>query len=160
MCFLFLLLFCIIKIKCFFFTFVFLFIWMQVWSLEKGDVPHSSSRVFLHYYNFYFFLFTTLNLVSSFLNLKKNYFTIFPFPCFICFHSFFYSFWVFTVFCLCLFHVLIFSILISSIFIFIFLMRLFICLVSFCFLFQKILVKHVSTLLDSWLPALTTYIVG
>ncbi len=58
MCFLFLLLFCEIKIKCFFFTFVFLFIWMQVWSLEKEDTPHSfSRRVFLHYYKFYFFLF-------------------------------------------------------------------------------------------------------
>ncbi len=67
MCFLFLLLFCIIKIKCFFFTFVFLFIWMQVWSLEKEDTPHSSSRVFLHYYKFYFFLFSTLYLVYSFL---------------------------------------------------------------------------------------------
>jgi hypothetical protein len=68
MCFLLLLLFCIIKIKCFFFTFVFLFIWMQVWSLEKEDTPHSfSSRVFLHYYKFYFFLFSTLYLVSSFL---------------------------------------------------------------------------------------------
>jgi hypothetical protein len=30
--------------------------------------PHSfSSRVFLHYYKFYFFLFSTLYLVSSFL---------------------------------------------------------------------------------------------
>jgi len=49
MCFLFLLLFCIIKIKCFFFTFIFLFIWMQVWSLEKEDTPHSfSSKIFLH----------------------------------------------------------------------------------------------------------------
>jgi len=68
MCFLFLLLFCIIKIKCFFFTFVFLFIWMQVWSLEKEDTPHSfASRVFLQYYKFYFFLFSTLYLVSSFL---------------------------------------------------------------------------------------------
>ncbi len=54
--FFFLLLFFIIKIKCFFFTFMFLFIWMQVWSLEKEDTPHSfSSRVFLHYYKFYFF---------------------------------------------------------------------------------------------------------
>jgi hypothetical protein len=61
MCFLFLLLFCIIKIKCFFFTFVFLFIWMQVWSLEKEDTPHSfSSRVFLHYYKFYFLIFYSL----------------------------------------------------------------------------------------------------
>jgi hypothetical protein len=62
MCFLFLLLFRIIKIKCFFFTFIF------VWSLEKEDTPHSfSSRVFFHYYKFYFFLFFTLYLVSSFL---------------------------------------------------------------------------------------------
>ncbi len=67
MCFL-LLLFCKIKIKCFFFTFVFLFIWMQVWSLEKENTPHSfSSRVFLHYYKFYFFLFPILYLVYSFL---------------------------------------------------------------------------------------------
>jgi hypothetical protein len=65
MCFL---LFFIIKIKWFFFPFVFLFIWMQIWSLEKENTPHSfSSRVFLHYYNFYFFLFSTLYLVSSFL---------------------------------------------------------------------------------------------
>jgi len=36
---------------CLFFTFIFLFIWMQVWSLEKEDTPHSfSSKVFLHYY--------------------------------------------------------------------------------------------------------------
>jgi hypothetical protein len=50
MCFLFLLLFCIIKIKCFFFTFFNFKIWMQVWSLEKKDTPHSfSSRVFLQY---------------------------------------------------------------------------------------------------------------
>ncbi len=34
---------CIIKIKCLFFTFIFLFIWMQVWSLEKEDTPHSFS---------------------------------------------------------------------------------------------------------------------
>jgi len=68
MCFLFLLLLFIIKIKCFFFTFVFLFIWMQVWSLEKEDTSHSFlSRVFFHYYKFYFFLFSTLYLVSSFL---------------------------------------------------------------------------------------------
>jgi hypothetical protein len=68
MSFLLLLLFCIIKIKCFCFTFVFLFIWMQVWSLEKEDTPHSfSSKVFLHYYKFYLFLFSTLYLVSSFL---------------------------------------------------------------------------------------------
>jgi hypothetical protein len=40
----------------------------QLWSLEKEDTPHSfSSRVFLHYYKFYFFLFSTLYLVSSFL---------------------------------------------------------------------------------------------
>jgi len=66
MCFLFLLLFSIIKIKCFFFTFIFLFIWMQVWSLEKEDTPHSfSSRVFLHYYKFYFSYFLTLYLVFS-----------------------------------------------------------------------------------------------
>jgi hypothetical protein len=59
---------CIIKIKYFFFTFVFLFIWMRVRSLEKEDTPRSfSSRVFLHYYKFYFFLFSTLYLVSSFL---------------------------------------------------------------------------------------------
>jgi hypothetical protein len=52
----------------FFFTFVFLFIWMQVSSLEKEDTPHSfSSRVFLHYYKFYFFLFYTHYLVYSFL---------------------------------------------------------------------------------------------
>ncbi len=45
-----LLLFCIVKIKCFFFTFIYIFIWMQVWSLEKEDTPHSfSSRVFLQY---------------------------------------------------------------------------------------------------------------
>jgi hypothetical protein len=57
-----------IKIKCFFLTFVFLFIWMQIWSLEKEDTLHSfSSRVFLHYYKFYFFLFSTLYLVSFFL---------------------------------------------------------------------------------------------
>jgi hypothetical protein len=69
MCFLFLLLFCIIYIKCFFFTFVFLCIWMQVWGLEKEDTPHSfSSRVFLHHYKFYFFLFSTVYLVSSFLS--------------------------------------------------------------------------------------------
>jgi hypothetical protein len=50
MCFLFLLLFCIIKIKCFFFIFIYIFIWMQVWSLEKEDTPHSfSSRVFHQY---------------------------------------------------------------------------------------------------------------
>ncbi len=50
MCFLFLLLLCIIKIKCFFFTFIYIFIWMQVWSFEKEDTPHSfSSRVFLQY---------------------------------------------------------------------------------------------------------------
>jgi hypothetical protein len=68
MCFLFLLLFCIMKIKCFFFTFIFLFIWMQVKNLEKENTPHSfSSRVFLHYYKFYFFLFFPLDLVSSFL---------------------------------------------------------------------------------------------
>jgi hypothetical protein len=36
--------------------------------LEKEDTPHSfSSRAFLHYYKFYFFLFSTLYLVSSFL---------------------------------------------------------------------------------------------
>jgi len=61
MCFLFSLLFCIIKIKCFFFTFTFLFIWMQVWSLEKEDTPHSfSSKVFLHYYKFFFLIFYSL----------------------------------------------------------------------------------------------------
>ncbi len=43
MCFLFLLLFCMIKIKCFFFTFIYIFIWMQVWRLEKEDTPHSFS---------------------------------------------------------------------------------------------------------------------
>jgi hypothetical protein len=89
MCFLFLLLFCIIKIKCLFFTFVFLFIWMQVWSLEKEDTPRSSSRIFLHYYKFYFFLFSTFYLVFFFCNFSLLIFlTVFPFPCFICFHSF------------------------------------------------------------------------
>ncbi len=61
---------------------------------------------------------------------------MFPFPCFICFHSFFYGFCVFTFFCLCLFHVLIFSILILSICIFF----LFLCVclfIFFYFLFQK-----------------------
>jgi hypothetical protein len=66
MCFLFLLLFFIIKIKCFFFHF-FIFVYLDA-SLEKEDTPHSfSSRVFLHYYKFFFFLFSTLYLVSSFL---------------------------------------------------------------------------------------------
>jgi hypothetical protein len=73
MCFLFLLLFCIIKIKCFFFTFIFLFIWMQVWSLEKEDTPHSfSSRVFLHYYKFFLKI---ILLFIWFLHFcKKNFF--------------------------------------------------------------------------------------
>jgi hypothetical protein len=41
-----------------YFLFYFVFIWMQVWSLEKEDTPHSfSNKVFFHYYKFYFFLF-------------------------------------------------------------------------------------------------------
>jgi hypothetical protein len=58
MCFLFLLLLCIIKIKCFFFHFCIFCLFgckFEVW--RKKTTPHSfSSRVFLHYYKFYFFL--------------------------------------------------------------------------------------------------------
>jgi hypothetical protein len=72
-CFLLLLLFCITKIKCFFFTFVFLFIWMKVWSLEKEDTPHSfSSRVFLQYY--ISFIFSYFLLFIWFLLFCKFFF--------------------------------------------------------------------------------------
>jgi hypothetical protein len=99
MCFLFLLLFCIIKIKCFFFIFIFLFIWMQVWTLEKEDTPHSfSSRVFLYYYKFFlnFLLFIWFLHFCKFFFKKLFYcislslFHLFPFL--------FYSFIGFTFF--------------------------------------------------------------
>jgi hypothetical protein len=58
-----------------------LFIWMQVWSLEKEDTPHSfSSKVVLHYYKFYF-LFCFFIFVNFYF---KIIITVFPFPCFIC----------------------------------------------------------------------------
>jgi hypothetical protein len=64
MCFLFLLLYN--KNKVFLFHFC-IFVYLDA-SLEKEYTPHYfSSRVFLHYYKFYFFLFSTLYLVSSFL---------------------------------------------------------------------------------------------
>ncbi len=56
--------------------------------------PHSfSSNVFLHYYKFYF-------LFDFFIFVNVFSFTIILlyFPCFICFHSFFYNFCVFTFF--------------------------------------------------------------
>jgi hypothetical protein len=122
MCFLFLLLFCIIKLKCFFFTFIFLFIWMQVWSLEKEDTPHSfSSRVFLHYYKFlkknllfiWFFHFCKFFLKKLFYCTSLSLFHLFPFL--------FYSFHVFA----CFFNVF---------FMFLFFLFLF-CLSSFFFYF-------------------------
>ncbi len=74
MCFLLLLLLFMIKIKCFFCTFVFLFIWMQVWSFEKEDTPHSfPSRDFLYYYKFifsYFLLFIWFVLFCNFFSFK------------------------------------------------------------------------------------------
>jgi hypothetical protein len=58
-----------------------LFIWMQVWSLEKEDTPHSfSSKVVLHYYKFYF-LFCFFIFVNFYF---KIIIIVFPFPCFIC----------------------------------------------------------------------------
>jgi hypothetical protein len=54
------------KNKVFLFHFC-IFVYLDA-SLEKEDTPHSfSSRVFLHYYKFYFFLVSTLYLFSSFL---------------------------------------------------------------------------------------------
>ncbi len=56
------------KTKMFFFHFC-IFVYLDV-SLKFGERRHTSffsSRVFLDYYKFYFFLFSTLYLVSSFL---------------------------------------------------------------------------------------------
>jgi hypothetical protein len=54
------------KNKVFLFHF-YIFVYLDA-SLEKEDTFHSfSSRVFLHYYKFYFLLFFTLYLISSFL---------------------------------------------------------------------------------------------
>ncbi len=96
---------------------------------------------FFNIYKFYFFLFFTLYLVSSFLEifLILKLFYCISFSLFHLFPFLFYSFCVFTFFfCLCLFHVFIFSILILSIFIF-FYFYVFIYLFSF-FFFKKILV--------------------
>ncbi len=88
MSFLFLLLFCKIKLKCFFFTFVILFICMQVWSLEKKDAPHSfSSTVFFKIINFifsyfllfiWFLLFSNSFLLARFYCISLSLFHLFP----------------------------------------------------------------------------------
>jgi len=59
---------------------------MQVWNLEKEDTPHSfSSKVFLHYYKFYFSFFYSLFCLFIFVNFYfKIIITVLPFPCFIC----------------------------------------------------------------------------
>ncbi len=82
-----------VKNKVFFFSFLYIYLFgckFEVWR-KKTHLILFQVGFFFNIYKFYFFLFFTFYLVSSFLEIFffKNYFTVFPFPCFICFHSFF-----------------------------------------------------------------------
>ncbi len=96
-----LLLFCIIKIKCFFFIFIYILFGckFEVWR-KKTHLILFQVGFFFNIYKFYFFLFCTLYFVSSFLEIcfllklfhciSLSLFHLFPFL--------FYSFCVFTFF--------------------------------------------------------------
>jgi hypothetical protein len=71
-----LLLFCIIKIKCFFFIYIYIYLFgckFEVWR-KKTHLILFQVGFFFNIYKFYFFLFFTLYLVSSFLKIISLYF--------------------------------------------------------------------------------------
>jgi hypothetical protein len=76
-----------------FYIYIYLDAKFEVWR-KKTHLILFQVGFFFNIYKFYFFLLFTLYLVSSFLEIFffKNDFTVFPFPCFICFHSFFIIF--------------------------------------------------------------------